>query len=232
MDKRKLTRFPYYVFFDNGEIQSLARGYPYTKKAHIGNHGYPTVSLTDVSGRKTTYLVHRLIAEAFLGPCPAGMQVRHLDGNKLNNNVGNLRYGTQSDNEQDKKIHGRENTGERNGNAKYTQEIILEIRSLFDSGVPQKTIAQKLGLSFKLVSAVVMRRRWAWLSGPPVSKYNRRIWNNQGERAGGAKLTDDKVRKMRSMSASHSSREIAEHFGISYSNTRLILLRKAWVHID
>ena len=36
--------------------------------------------------------VHRLVATAFLGPCPPGLVVRHLDNNTTNNHVDNLAY--------------------------------------------------------------------------------------------------------------------------------------------
>ena len=42
--------------------------------------------------------VHRLVCEAFHGPCPPGMEVLHLDENGLNNRPENLRWGTRKEN--------------------------------------------------------------------------------------------------------------------------------------
>lgn len=55
---------------------------------------------------RTVYFVHRLVAAAFIGQCPDGMEVCHKDGDPANNRVGNLRYGTRSDNVQDMLRHG------------------------------------------------------------------------------------------------------------------------------
>jgi hypothetical protein len=57
-------------------------------------------------GIVTTKAVHRLVGEAFLGPLPPGLETRHLDGNSLNNAVGNLKYGTHSENMHDQVRHG------------------------------------------------------------------------------------------------------------------------------
>jgi hypothetical protein len=50
--------------------------------------------------------VHVLVAEAFHGLRPEGLQVRHLDGVKTNNAARNLRYGTPAENAQDAVRHG------------------------------------------------------------------------------------------------------------------------------
>jgi hypothetical protein len=51
--------------------------------------------------------VHQLVAEAFHGSRPDGLVIRHLDGDKMNNRATNLRYGTSSENAQDRLEHGR-----------------------------------------------------------------------------------------------------------------------------
>lgn len=71
----------------------------------VANTGYPTVSLFQ-DCKHVMRPVHVLIAAAFLGPRPPGMQVRHLDGDKLHCSVSNLAYGTPSENMRDRLRHG------------------------------------------------------------------------------------------------------------------------------
>lgn len=70
-------------------------------KQVIGFNGYLRVNLYNRGHQKTIY-VHKLVCEAFIGPCPAGYEVCHGIGGKLNNSLENLRYGTHSDNELDR----------------------------------------------------------------------------------------------------------------------------------
>ena len=65
------------------------------------------IGLRDPGGRWRTHFAHRLVARAFLGPCPDGMEVLHRDGDGSNARLSNLRYGTHADNGADMVRHGR-----------------------------------------------------------------------------------------------------------------------------
>jgi hypothetical protein len=65
------------------------------------------------NGRQESWFVHQLVAAAFLGPRPDGLEVRHLDGDPLNNAVSNLAYGTRLENIQDKKRHGTDHNAKK-----------------------------------------------------------------------------------------------------------------------
>lgn len=67
----------------------------------IGANGYLTVRL-----KGKTFTVHRLVLNAFVGPCPDGFAACHNDGNKLNNSAGNLRWDTYQANNADRAKHG------------------------------------------------------------------------------------------------------------------------------
>lgn len=79
---------------------------------HVANTGYPTVSLVQ-NNKHVMRPVHVLIAAAFLGARPPEMEVRHLDGNKLNCVLSNLAYGTRSENVRDRVRHGTHNNANK-----------------------------------------------------------------------------------------------------------------------
>ena len=77
-------------------------------RTHLNNTGRENVSLWRAGvgpGRQVSVLV----AEAFIGPRPAGHECCHNDGDELNNRLDNLRWDTKSGNERDKLAHGTHN---------------------------------------------------------------------------------------------------------------------------
>lgn len=58
---------------------------------------YRRIGLTK-DGKTKCYKVARLVAAAFIGPCPTGWFVNHVDANKLNDDVDNLEWVTPSEN--------------------------------------------------------------------------------------------------------------------------------------
>ena len=71
----------------------------------INSQGRPVVVLRR-DGKGKTWLVHRLVAMAFLGPCPPGYVVCHNNGDRLDNRVENLRWDSRSANAFDSIKHG------------------------------------------------------------------------------------------------------------------------------
>lgn len=71
--------------------------------------------------------LHAVVLMTWNGPRPQGMEVRHLDGNKLNNSLANLAWGTSKQNGADKAGHGS-CKGARNGSAKMNEQIVLQLR--------------------------------------------------------------------------------------------------------
>lgn len=100
------THHPDYDVSNLGRVRSRANVWNAPKRPPgkekilrpgLASSGYPTV----VFGRGNTQLVHRLVAAAFIGPCPEKQEVRHKDDDRTNARADNLEYGTRQDNVND-----------------------------------------------------------------------------------------------------------------------------------
>ena len=110
-----------YEITRDGRVFSNAhnwRGYGRREMRQIPDQdGYLCVRLTVGEVRKR-YRVHRLVAIEHIGPRPSpSHEIRHLDGNKKNNKVENLAWGTAKDNARDRELHGRTSRGIKHSNA-------------------------------------------------------------------------------------------------------------------
>ena len=101
-----------YEVSDTGEVRSCDRvsgGRKYvgkTLRPSTSKRGYKRVNLHKGGAAPRTYTVHTAVLEAFVGPRPEGLVCRHLDGDPSNNKVGNLEWGTPTENMLDKARHG------------------------------------------------------------------------------------------------------------------------------
>ncbi|MFW9223256.1 NUMOD4 motif-containing HNH endonuclease [Corynebacterium striatum] len=64
--------------------------------------GHKRVTLSRVGEEPTGALIHRLVLEAFVGPCPDGFEGCHWDDDPSNNNLSNLRWATHRENMDDR----------------------------------------------------------------------------------------------------------------------------------
>lgn len=132
-------------------------------KIKVSDNGYCGVTLKATSdGIGDRYcLVHRLVLEAFVGPCPTGQQVRHFpDRSKQNNRLDNLSWGTPKENQADRVVHGSEVNGEACHLAKLTAEQANAIRQRLDAGEQIRAVAKEFGISEAAAGHIKARRSW------------------------------------------------------------------------
>jgi len=82
------------------------------KPSANGRTGHLQIGLYKRQGHQQFFYVHRLVLEAFVGPCPKGKQARHFpDRDPTNNNLCNLSWTTPLKNQRDRFRHGTSNRG-------------------------------------------------------------------------------------------------------------------------
>jgi len=166
-----------YEVSDWGRIRSVARYNTSTKKYGGGRNPwygkilnpntikgeYCQQKLTK-EGRSKSHLVHRLVAEAFLGPIPPGNEVHHIDSNPANNTLPNLCFVTPSENMNAAVTRsGKANwrgIGEQHPMAKLSKEQVIEIRRLHLEGMTQVAIAKQFGVTDHAIRRIVKRKTW------------------------------------------------------------------------
>lgn len=130
-------------------------------RLRIDRLGYVLVRLA----RKRRFRVHRLVAEAFLGPCPDGHEVNHRNGNKADNRPGNLEYLTHAENQRHAFATGLQVPvrGEGHGRHRLRAEDVLEIRRERASGLSCRAIASRFGVHPNTVDLAARGLTWRHL---------------------------------------------------------------------
>lgn len=125
-----------------------------------GGRGYSLISL-QCGPRLENINLHILVLTAFVRAPRPGEVCRHLDGDKRNNTLANLRWGTVAENMADAVRHGTKGKGELAGNAKLTDSQVREIRALAIRGVTSAEIARRYGVARVTISAIRTGRNWS-----------------------------------------------------------------------
>lgn len=146
--------------YKTGEVCHVdSRGLVHLLTPFVGKRGYYNFYVRSGEKRKHLYL-HRLLAMVFI-PNPKKLpQIRHLDGNKLNNTIKNLAWGTHNDNMSDENWH--HNRGENCGASKLTWKIVRTIRELVKRKCPvsQYRLAEFFGVRQPTISDIIRRATW------------------------------------------------------------------------
>ena len=130
---KKIDGYEHYMVSDLGKVRNRRK----VLKGYIDDN-YLHVDLSS-SGRSRSHRVHRLVLAAFVGPCPEGMECRHLNGKSTDNRLGNLKWGTPAENREDQRRHGT-------GGEKYSDALILEALRYRHAGHGRRETAKHFGI--------------------------------------------------------------------------------------
>ena len=103
-----------------------------------------------INGKK--HYIHHLVLKYFVGEKPAGYERDHVNSNKQDNRLSNLRYCTVAEN--------RSHKGSAHGNSKLTEKLVMLIKILVAQGMSQKSIADIIEVSNSTISGIITGRTW------------------------------------------------------------------------
>jgi len=147
MEEKVIQEYPTYSITSTGLIRDLRSG-----QLHDGYfaQGYRRITLVNPSG-KNSFLIHRLVAQAFILPVEGKTEIDHINRDTQDNRVENLRWADD--------FIQSQNRGIMKTNASGHKNISLDNGSYRLTIVRNKTIVCKKRFS-NLEDAVAYRRRF------------------------------------------------------------------------
>lgn len=149
--RKRLPGLSRYVVTDDGRVLQVYSGRE--MRTHLNDEGYPRVQLVNDDGEPRNWLVHRLVALAFLPAPRPGQMVLHGNDCRTDCTAENLRWGTHHDNHDDKRRRGRLVPPVR----KLTRAQVREIRA---SKLSAPRLAKRYRISISHAREVKNGRKW------------------------------------------------------------------------
>jgi hypothetical protein len=156
-----------YQISDQGRVKSLQRIVKHSKggkklikerflNQHVCKSGYYSVLLSK-DGINKRVMNHILVAKTFLQNLENKRTVNHIDCNKLNNNVTNLEFLTDSENQLHALKNGIKPKGENHKNSKLKENDVIEIRS---SNQSLMELSKQYNVAFQTISDIKRKKIW------------------------------------------------------------------------
>lgn len=145
-------------------------------KGGFDQDGYRTFGASRDGKRKTLRICQQVLI-AFVGPCPPGLQCRHLDGDNKNDRLGNLAWGTVFQNAQDRVKHGTCSLlkrGAEHPRGKLTDQQVKAIIEARARGVGRKELASRYQVTPKYITQIC-----GWGGRDTRDRKERKKWHGQ-----------------------------------------------------
>jgi hypothetical protein len=170
---RKLTdeqweRIPYadkhYEISNYGRIRSFMNKSGEPRIIKLGKIRDFYISRFRCLGKLRTFLIHNLVAEMFI-PRDSELQdsVIHIDGNKKNNNVSNLKWATKKETIlHSKAIFNKKKllSPENYDGKKLAATDVIQIKKMLARGIKSTIIAQLFAVSAMQISRIKNNSNW------------------------------------------------------------------------
>lgn len=180
IEYREIEGYPDYRVGNDGSVYSHKRGNEWRKlKPGIEKAGsYRAVHLVSLDNKsRKTFKVHRLVLEAFVGPCPPGKEALHGDGNPGNNRLDNLRWGTRIENAADRVRHGRQVRGTKSHMSRLTENQVRWIRQDAKAlPISKRALAEKYGITLATLLPILRRTNWKHVEDFPEPGFEPFTW--------------------------------------------------------
>lgn len=164
---KKVEGFNNYEVSDEGLVRNVKSGriLKFDKvKYRKGtvNSVYLRVTLCE-NNFPVRFAIHRLVAKHFLKDYSEDLEVNHLDGDRENNRVDNLKMATGEENRAHALDTGLCPKGEDHGNNKYSQSQAELVIQLTKEGFGRKFVAELSGVTISFVKDIRNGRAWKHL---------------------------------------------------------------------
>lgn len=144
-----------------GRIKSSKNRHKKILAPFVDKDGYLQIALSK-NGNVKKFKIHRLVAQAFISNPNAKPQINHIDGNKMNNHVGNLEWCTDRENNRHA-IKMKLRTYSRNSNRALTDKQVKWCRSVhipFDEKFGSTALAKIFGISQVSMNNLLKRKTY------------------------------------------------------------------------
>lgn len=132
-------------------------------------NGYKSIGL--YKDRKCHFfVVHSLMVRVFCDNWDKSLVACHMDGNKLNNELSNIKLLSQKENMSHKILHGTAMLGNKNNQTKLSEEDIYKIRELLSlkdgtrKTAGKRKIAAMFGVTRNAITNIEKGLSWFWLT--------------------------------------------------------------------
>ncbi len=111
-------------------------------------------------GKLRTFLVHRLVAQAFIPNPEHKPEVNHLKLPKANNAISNLEWATKAENDAYTQMVRARRSGEDHPCAKLRTKDVLKARDLHVRGWKVSELAVKYSVTHDHMKKILLRKNW------------------------------------------------------------------------